>query len=123
MFHHASKHQDKINSVLLHLGNNTAARKRVDASATKIKKFTAWGSAWKDRVSVLTKVLRSKKLTLVDKLVAYGALFYLVLPFDLIPDAIPVFGYVDDFGILGFAMAYYIKKHPEFIEVMAEAGG
>jgi uncharacterized membrane protein YkvA (DUF1232 family) len=45
--------------------------------------------------------------------VAYGALFYLILPFDLIPDSIPVFGYVDDFGILGFAVAYYARKFPE----------
>ncbi len=61
---------------------------------------------------MLTHAIRSKKLSLADKLVAYGGLFYLILPFDLIPDSIPVFGYVDDFGILGFASAYYFKRFP-----------
>jgi uncharacterized membrane protein YkvA (DUF1232 family) len=113
MFNEKSSHQDKVTSVLLHIGNNTKARQRVESSAAMIKKFAAWGGAWKERITVLTKAIHSKELTMVDKLVAYGALFYLVLPFDLIPDAIPVFGYVDDFGILGFAIAYYLKKYPE----------
>lgn len=116
MFSEKSTHQDKITSVLLHIGNNTKARRRVESSAAMIQKFTSWGGAWKERITILTKTIRSKRLTLVDKLVAYGALFYLVLPFDLIPDTIPVFGYVDDFGILGFAVAYYIKKYPQIFD-------
>lgn len=113
LFTDTSNHQDKITSVLLHIGNNAKARQRVEAKAAWIEKVTHWGSAWKERIGILSKAIHSKKLTLVDKLVAYGALFYLVLPFDLIPDTIPVFGYVDDFGILGFAVAYYVKKYPE----------
>jgi uncharacterized membrane protein YkvA (DUF1232 family) len=112
-FSEKSTHQDKITSVLLQIGNNSKARQRVDSSTKKIDKFTAWGGAWKERISILTKTIRSKKLSSVDKLVAYGALFYLVLPFDLVPDSIPIFGFVDDFGILGFAVAYYVKKYPE----------
>ena len=111
-FTEKSPHQDKVTSVLLHIGNSKRARQRVDASTMKVQKFAAWGLAWKDRITVLTKAIGSKKLTAVDKLVAYGALFYLILPFDLIPDTIPVFGYVDDFGILGFAVAYYLKNYP-----------
>jgi uncharacterized membrane protein YkvA (DUF1232 family) len=106
-------HQDKITMILSHIGKNTRIRRRVDASSSAIRKFTSWGDEWKNRVTLLTKAIRSKQLTLVDKLVAYGALFYLILPFDLIPDSIPVFGFVDDFGILGFAAAYYIQKFPE----------
>ena len=108
-----ANHQDKVTNVLLHIGNNAGIRHRVDTSFSAIRKFTSWGSEWKKRITIMTKVVRSKELSLVDKLVAYGALFYLILPFDLIPDSIPVFGYVDDFGILGFAMAYYIRKYPE----------
>lgn len=105
-------HQDKITTALSHIGNNAGIRHRVDVSSIAIRKFTSWGSEWKNRVTLMTKVIRSKKLSLVDKLIAYGALFYLILPFDLIPDSIPVFGYVDDFGILGFAAAYYLNKYP-----------
>ena len=48
---------------------------------------------------------------------AYGALFYLFTPFDLVPDVMPVFGYVDDFGMLGFAVAYYGAKFPHLPKV------
>ena len=113
LFDQGSAHQDKITSVLLQIGNNSAARRRVEANASKIQAFTAWGNAWKGRVLLLSKAIKSKRLGTVDKLVAYGALFYLILPFDLIPDTIPVFGYIDDFGILGFAVAYYSKHFPE----------
>jgi uncharacterized membrane protein YkvA (DUF1232 family) len=70
------------------------------------------GKDWAERISSLMKVLESNELHTFDKLVAYGALFYLIFPFDLIPDYIPVFGYMDDFIVLGFAVAYYIKRFP-----------
>jgi uncharacterized membrane protein YkvA (DUF1232 family) len=105
-----SSHQDKITAVLSQLGNNGAIRGQVDKANPAIHKFTGWGEAWKYRITTLLNVIKDAHLTLVDKLVAYGALFYLIQPFDLIPDSIPVFGYVDDFGILGFAAAYYAKK-------------
>jgi uncharacterized membrane protein YkvA (DUF1232 family) len=106
-------HQDKMAMVLSHIGNNDGIRRRVDGGAALIQKFTLWGAEWKDRITLLQRVVRDKKLSLVDKLVAYGAFFYLILPMDLIPDSVPVFGYVDDFGVLGFAAAYYIKKYPD----------
>lgn len=58
----------------------------------------------------MLEVIRSKDLTLADKLVAYGALFYLITPMDFIPDAIPVVGYLDDFAVLGLALAYYAHR-------------
>lgn len=113
LFSENSTHQDKITAVLSNLGNSSKIRKEVEHSSKKILKFTEWGAAWKYRINLMMKVISSKDLTLVDRLVAYGALFYLILPFDLIPDSIPVFGYVDDFGILGFAAAYYASRFPK----------
>jgi uncharacterized membrane protein YkvA (DUF1232 family) len=34
------------------------------------------------------------------------------MPFDLIPDAIPVFGYMDDFVVLTVAALYLRKRYP-----------
>lgn len=110
LFAKNSTHQDKITAVLSNLGSSIKIREQVDKSSKKILKFAEWGAAWKERIKLLIDVTKSKDIVLIDRLVAYGALFYLILPFDLIPDAIPVFGYVDDFGILGFAAAYYTKK-------------
>jgi len=105
-------YQDKITMALSQIGNSGKVRETVDNQKSAISKFAKWGSDWKNRIALLTDVVRSKKLSLLDKLVAYGAFFYLVTPIDLIPDSIPVFGYIDDFGILGFAAAYYYKKYP-----------
>jgi len=112
VFSEPGNYQDKITMALSQIGNSGKARETVDKQKSEISKFTRWGSDWKKRITLLADVIRSKKLTLLDKLVAYGAFFYLVTPIDLIPDSIPIFGYIDDFGILGFAVAYYYGKYP-----------
>jgi uncharacterized membrane protein YkvA (DUF1232 family) len=94
------------------IGGHADHREEVERSSSRILSFKSWGAEWKRRISSLMKVLRSSDLHAFDKLVAYGALFYLVTPIDLIPDNIPVFGYMDDFVILGFAVAYYAKRFP-----------
>jgi len=50
--------------------------------------------------------VRSKKIGLMGKIIAYGSLFYLLDPLDLIPDNIIGFGLIDDFAILGIAAIY-----------------
>lgn len=115
MFSENSTHQDKITAVLSSLGNSNIVRDRVDKSSKNILKFAEWGTAWKYRIKLMLKVITSKDMGLIDRMVAYGALFYLILPLDLVPDSIPVFGYVDDFGILGFAAAYYYKRFPDMV--------
>ena len=55
-------------------------------------------------------VIKSKKLSSVDKLAAYGALFYLITVIDLIPDTVPFFGLMDDLTIMGLVSAYYLKR-------------
>jgi uncharacterized membrane protein YkvA (DUF1232 family) len=97
---------------LSQIGGNSEHQKEVEQSAKRILSFKKWGADWKERISSLMNVLKSKDLHAFDKLVAYGALFYLVTPIDLIPDNIPVFGFMDDFVILGFAAAYYAKRFP-----------
>ncbi|HEV8322506.1 MAG TPA: DUF1232 domain-containing protein [Myxococcota bacterium] len=44
---------------------------------------------------------------LLPKLVLGAAVAYLVLPIDLLPDAIPVVGWLDDLGVVGVAWTIF----------------
>ena len=109
----SDSHEDKMAVILSQIGSSEKRRKQVDASKSKLHALKKMGQEWAKRISMMMEVIRSAKLSTLDKLVAYGALFYLICPFDLIPDQIPIIGYVDDFAILGFAVAYYVRKFPD----------
>lgn len=94
----------------MHIGSQESRRERVNKQKKKILSFKKLGKDWSERISVLTGVVASKKMAALDKFMAYGALFYLVMVFDLIPDTVPVFGLLDDFAILGIAASYYLKR-------------
>lgn len=53
---------------------------------------------------VLYYALQSPNTSTRDKAIIYGALGYLILPIDIIPDLIPG-GFADDLGVLLFAAA------------------
>ncbi|OCT15903.1 hypothetical protein A8709_09775 [Paenibacillus pectinilyticus] len=59
---------------------------------------------------LLFYALESPKTPLRAKVQIYGALGYLILPLDIIPDLLPVIGYVDDLSALGFALAAVSKS-------------
>lgn len=52
---------------------------------------------------VLYYVLISPDVSLGNKAIIMGALGYLILPLDLIPDAVPVLGLTDDAGAIKLA--------------------
>jgi uncharacterized membrane protein YkvA (DUF1232 family) len=58
------------------------------------------GSILKDQVLTLLRAIRSDRVSGRTKAVAIGALLYLINPFDLIPDALPGVGYLDDLAVL-----------------------
>lgn len=101
---------DHLMMGLSQIGAKESQKLEVDKNHKKIWSFGRLGKDWKERISTLMKVLTSTNLTMVDKLVAYGALFYLLSPFDLIPDSIPVFGLMDDYVVMGLAAAHYLRK-------------
>lgn len=57
-------------------------------------------------ILVLFYALNSPTITWKDKMRIYGALGYFILPLDLVPDAIPLAGYADDWA----ALFYVIKQ-------------
>jgi len=101
---------------LSQIGAQKSKQESVDRSGKRILSYAKLGEDWKYRVKTLYSVIRSKELTRLDKLAAYGALFYLLTPFDLIPDHIPVFGLLDDFFILGLVAVYYVKRFPQLFK-------
>ena len=104
-------HQDQIMVGLSSIGASELRRQKVAESMSKLPAYKRLGKEWSERISILTRVIGSKQLTSLDKFLAYGALFYLFMPFDLIPDTIPVFGLMDDFSILGIAATYYVGRN------------
>ena len=102
--------QDRMTAMLNRIGLSETNRNEVDAGEEKFTGFKKLGVDWKRMISTLVGVVRSKELLATEKLVAYGALFYLLCPFDLIPDHIPVFGLMDDFAVLSMAVSFYATR-------------
>ncbi len=106
---------DRLMVGLSQIGSKESRKNEVDGNYEKIWTFSRLGRDWRERISTLMKVLSSKgRISSRDKLVAYGALFYLLCPLDLIPDNIPVFGLMDDYVVLGLASAYYVHKYKNY---------
>jgi|SRR5579884_1967837 uncharacterized membrane protein YkvA (DUF1232 family) len=102
--------QDDVLLGLSRIGTQSQKQHDVDGNRRKIFSFKKLGREWSQRIGALWQVIRSKKIGRLEKAVAYGALFYLLTPIDFIPDHIPFFGLLDDFGVLGIAAAYYSRR-------------
>jgi uncharacterized membrane protein YkvA (DUF1232 family) len=53
---------------------------------------------------LLSGLATDKRVSIVDKMLVLGAVAYIIMPIDLIPDFIPFFGEVDDLYILVLAL-------------------
>ncbi len=65
-----------------------------------------------ERTRILHKLwryLRDGRVPLWRKLVGVAAVAYLVWPFDLIPDFIPILGWLDDAGVLMAAAVFLVR--------------
>jgi uncharacterized membrane protein YkvA (DUF1232 family) len=61
---------------------------------------------------ILFFALKDKRTGALPKLVALGALIYLISPIDLIPDFIPVAGWLDDIVVVPMLLNLAIKLLP-----------
>src|SRR5437763_8400734 len=68
-----------------------------------IKQFPAY-------LRLLGGLLTDKRVSMLDKLLVAGAMAYIVMPIDLIPDFIPFFGEIDDLYLLIFALQRLISN-------------
>jgi uncharacterized membrane protein YkvA (DUF1232 family) len=68
-----------------------------------IKQFPAY-------LRLLGGLLADRRVSVLDKLLVAGAMAYIVMPIDLIPDFIPFLGEVDDLYLLLFALQRLIAN-------------
>jgi uncharacterized membrane protein YkvA (DUF1232 family) len=61
-------------------------------------------------VRLLGGLARDPRVSIVDKMLVLGAVAYIIMPIDLIPDFIPFFGEIDDVYILILALQRLIAN-------------
>jgi uncharacterized membrane protein YkvA (DUF1232 family) len=69
-------------------------------------------------VRLYWRLVRDPRVSMWPKALLVGALVYVVLPFDLIPDALPLIGQIDDLVIVAIAAQWFIRWCP--VEVVRE---
>ena len=69
---------------------------------------------------VLYYTLESDRVAIKDKALVIGALGYLITPFDLVPDAIPIAGLGDDLSVLLFVLHKVWWQVPDSVKAKAE---
>lgn len=58
----------------------------------------------KTEIQVYRSILKDTRTPLISKILLWLAIVYLLLPFDLIPDWIPILGQVDDIVLVPFCV-------------------
>ncbi|MDR1249458.1 MAG: DUF1232 domain-containing protein [Treponema sp.] len=66
-------------------------------------------------LSILYVAYKQKNIPLIAKVIIVTAIIYALSPLDLIPDFIPILGYLDDLIILPFLIYLSIKLIPKNI--------
>ena len=101
------KASDFLKSRWMELAKMKGAEKKVR------KEFEGWVKSAKDtelvkRARQLCDYFHSGKASTTEKAIVIAVLFYLISPIDLIPDAIPIGGLLDDVSIAGIALDYIL---------------
>jgi uncharacterized membrane protein YkvA (DUF1232 family) len=68
-----------------------------------------------DCVVLFSRLLRDKRLPRRRKLLVGALIPYLAMPFDLIPDFVPVAGQLDDAVIVAFVLRRLVRTDPELV--------
>ena len=86
---------------------------------TSFQKITAWAKSLKFDVLALWFALKHPSVSGWAKAIAFIAVAYALSPIDLIPDFIPVLGYLDDFIIVPVLVWLALKLVP--IDVLKQS--
>ena len=77
------------------------------------------------RPTAIARFLTDRRAPIFPKLLLGGAVLYLLLPLDLIPDIAPILGWLDDAGLIGIALAWLVSavgRYEADVEVAQPAG-
>lgn len=85
----------------------------------KIQKLKSRAQALKLEMRPLMIVFRDPRTPWYAKAVAFFLVAYIFSPFDLIPDFIPVLGYLDDLLVVSMGISLVLRMIP--VDVMDEA--
>jgi len=89
-----------------------------DFDAMKAKTFAQkhQGAKWYDDYKLLYDMVTDKKFEISTStyVAIAGALAYVVMPMDLIPDFIPGLGFIDDMFVVGFVMKSIVGEIERF---------
>ena len=61
------------------------------------------------RARALVRYFRDREASILGKLFVLAAVVYVISPVDLIPDAFPIVGWLDDMGVMSLAVAFMWK--------------
>ena len=76
-------------------------------------KFKEIKSSFKKHIHLYKSLYKDKRTPKISKILLWSAIGYFFLPFDLIPDFIPVLGHVDDAIIIPSLLYLAVKFIPE----------
>lgn len=64
-------------------------------------------------VKLIYRLLRDRRVSRWDKLILAGVMAYILNPMDLLPDAIPLLGQIDDAYLLAMALLRLLNRSDE----------
>ena len=94
-------------SVLAYLGVKAMSRREPYGAFLKL--------STRNKVAFFRRLLKSKEVPWFVKAAPFVMAAYLLMPFDLIPDFIPVLGYMDDVGMVLLTLAFVMRFTPRSV--------
>ena len=79
------------------------------------QKIKQWAKSVKKDILVVWLIAKDKRTPFFVKFLAFVIAAYALSPIDLIPDFIPVLGYLDDIIIVPLGLLMVIKLTPQYI--------
>jgi uncharacterized membrane protein YkvA (DUF1232 family) len=87
-------------------------------AAMTLERWKKWARELKTQTYALYFAMKDSRVPWYAKLLAGGVAAYAASPIDLIPDFIPLLGYIDDLIIVPLGVAFVVKMIPP--EIWAE---